>query len=77
MLGSHVAQAKELTEREDRDTSPYQVQHLDDLARSGEWQNLAEVSRRYFNSKSEEIQIAARRSLSWALLAIRRSNRAN
>ena len=68
MLGSHVAQAKELTEREDRDTSPYQVQHLDDLATSGEWQNLTEVSRRYLNSKSEEIQIAARRSLSWALL---------
>ena len=68
MLGSHVAQAKELTGREDRDTSPYQVQHLDDLATSGEWQNLAEASRRYLNSRSEEVQIAARRRLSWALL---------
>ena len=68
MLGSHIAQAKKLTGREDRDTSPYQVQHLDDLATSGEWQTLAEASRRYLNSRSEEVQIAARRRLAWALL---------
>ena len=68
VLGSHVAQAKKLTGREYRDPSPYQVQHLDDLATSGEWQTLAEASRRYLNSRSEEVQIAARRKLSWALL---------
>ena len=70
MLGSHVVQAKKLTGIgiEIRETSPYQVQHLDDLAFSGEWQDLAEASRRYLNSMSEEVQIAARRRLSWALL---------
>ncbi len=68
MLGSHVVQAKKLTGIEIRETSPYQVQHLDDLAISGEWQDLAEASRRYLNSMSEEVQIAARRRLSWALL---------
>ena len=63
-------QAKKLTGIgiEIRETSPYQVQHLDDLAFSGEWQDLAEASRRYLNSMSEEVQIAARRRLSWALL---------
>ncbi len=68
MLGSHVAQAKSLTGRQRMETSPYQVQHLDDLANSGEWQDLAEASRRYLNSMSEEVRIAARRRLSWALL---------
>ena len=68
MLGSHVVQAKKLTRIEMKETSPYQVQHLDDLATSGEWQDLAETSRRYLNSMSEEVQIAARRRLSWALL---------
>ena len=68
MLSSHVAQAKKLTGIEIVETSPYQIQHLDDLATNGEWQNLAEASRRYFTSMSEEVQIAARRKLSWALL---------
>ena len=68
MLGSHVAQAKRLTGRQRIETSPYQVQHLDDLANSGEWQDLAEASRRYLNSTSEDVRIAARRRLSWALL---------
>ena len=68
MLGSHVAQAKKLTSREGTETSPYQVQHLDDLAINGEWQDLAEASRRYLNSMSEEVRITARRRLSWALM---------
>ena len=68
MLSSHVVQAKKLTGVETKETSPYQIQHLDDLATSGEWQDLAEASRRYLTSMSEEVQIAARRRLSWALL---------
>ena len=68
MLGSHVAQAAKLARREGRETSLYQVQHLDDLATSGEWQDLTAASRRYLNSMSKEVRIAARRSLSWALL---------
>ena len=68
MLGSHISQAEKLTRRERAETSPYQVQHLDALAISGEWQDLAEVSRRYLYSMSEEVRIAARRRLSWALL---------
>ena len=68
MLGSHVVQAKKLTGIETTEAPPYQVQHLDDLAFSGEWQDLAETSRRYLNSMFEEVQIAARRRLSWALL---------
>ena len=68
MLDSHVAQAKKLIGREDKGLSPFQIQHLDDLATSGEWESLAEASRRYLNSMSEEVQITARRRLSWALL---------
>ena len=68
MLSSHVVQAKKLTGIETRETSPYQVQHLDDLATSGEWQDLAEMSRRYLNSTYEEVQRAAQRRLAWALL---------
>ena len=67
-MGSHTAHAKKLTRRAGGKTSPYQVQYLDDLADSGEWQALAEASRRYLSSVSEEVRIAARRRLSWALL---------
>ena len=68
MLYSHVAQAEKLTKRDMAETSPFQVQHLDDLATNGEWQDLADASRRYLNSMSNEVRIAAQRRLSWALL---------
>ena len=65
-LSGRVTQAQKLTENRDQEV-PYQVQHLDELANSGEWGTLAEASSRYLKSSQEEVRIAAIRGLTFAL----------
>ena len=67
-LSSCLAQAKAITGSSTDETPLYQIQYLDELATSGDWTELAETARRYLNSTVEEVRIAARRLLAWALL---------
>ena len=68
LLAGRVTQAKRLARRGKGETPPYQIQYLDDLARANEWAEVVNTSKRYMESSVEEVRIAARRQLSWALL---------
>ena len=67
MLSSRVTQAEKLTEASEQ-IAPRQVQYLDELANSGEWGELAETSKRYQKSLTEEVRIAASRYHTFALM---------
>lgn len=67
-LANRVSQAGRLVHRDEQASLPYQVQYLDDLARSEEWTELVEAARRLLTSSSEEVQMTAHRHLALALM---------
>ena len=69
LLVSRERVASQLTGSRLRDTSSYQEQLLDELARYGAHAERVDTATRYFSSCHEAVRVAARRHLASALLA--------
>lgn len=67
-LADRQSQAQKIAGYGIVDNPPYQTQHLDDLAQSGDLDDLIDAAIRYQKSSFEEVRIAASRHLASALL---------
>ena len=68
-LDDRTDQARQLSSREAQ-SQPHQVEYLDELARTGPWEELVETARRYAGSSVEAVRIGARRHLAAGLLRV-------
>ena len=68
-LDDRIDQARQLSSREAQ-SQPHQVEYLDELARSGPWEELVETARRYTGSSVKAVRISACRHVAAGLLRV-------
>ena len=68
VLSSREQQAQKILELYSTERTPHQTQYLDELANSGELEELIDVAVRYSESPDDTVRIAARRYLASAYL---------
>ena len=68
LLSAKERQAQNLLGLDSKERIPHQTQYLEELANSGELEELIDTAVRYSESSDEVVRIAAKRHLAWAYL---------
>ena len=68
LLSAKERQAQNLLGLDSKESIPHQTQYLEELASSGDLEELIDTAVRYSESSEEVVRIAARRHLAWAYL---------